>query len=97
MTSAEFTEWQALFELEPFGGPVEDRRHGVATALFANSQRGKDSTPFKAEDFMYGRDAQEPADSGEPTLLDDAVAQSNLIRATMFGLPPRDAVTVKDY
>lgn len=89
MTSTEFTEWQAYYELEPFGAPVEDRRHGVATALFANSQRGKDSAPFTAEDFMYGSEAQAPADSGEPTLLEDPVAQSNLIRATMFGLPPR--------
>ncbi|WP_426196184.1 phage tail assembly protein T [Massilia sp. DWR3-1-1] len=91
MTSAEFTEWQAFYELEPFGGPVEDRRHGVATALFANSQRGSGSEPFKAEDFMYGREAQAPADDKEPTLLADPVAQSNLIRASMFGLPPRDS------
>lgn len=79
----------AFYELEPFGGAVEDRRHGVSMALFANSQRGKDSEPFAAEDFMYGSEAHAPAEDAEPTLLDDPVAQSNLIRAAMFGLPPK--------
>jgi hypothetical protein len=86
MDSAEFTEWQAFYLLEPFGGEVEDRRHGSSMAMRANAQRGKDSEPFRAEDFMYGsRMIEEP----EPELLEDPVAQSNLIRAKMFGLPPR--------
>lgn len=37
---------------------------------------------------MYGSTKRDEDDS-EPTLLEDPVAQSNLIRAAMFGLPPR--------
>lgn len=55
-------------------------------ALHANAQRGKDTDPYNAEDFMYG--AVDPKES-EPEYIDDPVAQSNLIRAAMFGLPPR--------
>ncbi|KQQ89929.1 hypothetical protein [Massilia sp. Leaf139] len=84
--SAEFAEWQAFYLLEPFGGEVADRRHGSAMALQANAQRGKDVEPYKLEDFMFGSVVQE---NPEPELLDDPVAQSNLIRAKMFGLPPK--------
>jgi hypothetical protein len=76
----------ALYQLEPFGDEVADRRHGSMMALQANSQRGKDAEPYRAEDFMYGGIVQEEP---EPEYIDDPVAQSNLIRAKMFGLPPK--------
>lgn len=76
----------ALYQLEPFGDEVADRRHGSVMALQANAQRGKDTAPYKAEDFMFGSVVQEDL---EPELLDDPVAQSNLIRAKMFGMPPK--------
>jgi len=76
----------ALYQLEPFGGEVADRRHGSMMALQANTQRGKDTDPYKAEDFMYGSTVQEDP---EPEYIDDPVAQSNLIRAKLFGLPPK--------
>lgn len=84
--SAEFAEWQAFYLLEPFGGEVADRRHGAAMALQANAQRGKDTEPYEVEDFMYGSVVHEER---EPEYIDDPVAQSNLIRAKMFGLPPK--------
>jgi len=76
----------ALYQLEPFGGEVADRRHGSQMALQANSQRGKDTEPYAAEDFMYGNIVHEEP---EPEYIDDPVAMSNLIRAKMFGLPPK--------
>lgn len=57
--------------------------------MFANSQRGKDADAFTAEDFMYGAESKMSQESDEPVLLDDPVAQSNLIRASMFGLRPK--------
>lgn len=88
--SYEFTEWMAHYEIEPWGEIVADLRHGTATALHANLNRDaeKRPEPYRAEDFIHWRDkgaVEEP----EPTLLDDPVAQSNLIRAAMFGLPPK--------
>ncbi|MET0940929.1 MAG: hypothetical protein ABWY13_06150 [Mesorhizobium sp.] len=45
---------------------------------------------FAREEIVLGCQ-QELQDNEEPILLDDAVAQSNLIRAAMFG-GPRSAV-----
>lgn len=91
MTSAEFTEWQAFYQLEPFGDMVADERHGIATALQANLNRDPKvkPEPFRPEDFIPWRVAGVAEEDAEPILLDDDVAQSNLIRAAMFGLPPR--------
>jgi hypothetical protein len=92
ISSAEFTEWLAFYELEPFGDQVADMRHGTAAALLANINRNSEMRPepFKARDFINWGD-QDEGEQGdvEPALLDDPVAQSNLIRAAMFGLPPR--------
>lgn len=61
----------------------------MATALLANVNRSaKDMPePYKAEDFIPWRDAG-PVEEAEPVLLDDPVAQSNLIRAAMFRKVP---------
>ena len=90
MTSAEFTEWMAYYELEPFGELVADQRHGVATALQANLNRDPKTRPepYKPEDFIHWRQTGETAEA-EPVQLEDDVAQSNLIRASVFGLPPK--------
>lgn len=72
---------------------MADLRHGVATSVLANVNRSaKDRPePYKASDFIYWRDGDgggaAPEDT-EPTLLDDPVAQSNLMRAAMFGKGP---------
>jgi hypothetical protein len=89
--SAEFTEWQAFYELEPFGDLVADQRHGVAVAALANINRISEHRPeaYVAEDFIHWRDTGAREADAEPTLIDDPIAHSNLIRAAMFGLPPR--------
>lgn len=93
MTSAEFTEWLAYYELEPFGELVADQRHGVATSVLANVNRNheKRPEPYEAADFIHWRSTGKQAPDDEPVLLDDPVAQSNLIRAAMFGIPPGPA------
>lgn len=90
ISSAEFTEWMAFYQLEPFGDLVADQRHGVATALHANLNRNADKRPqpYTADDFIHWRATGQAEEEAEPVLLDDAAAQSNLIRAAMFGLPP---------
>lgn len=85
--SAEFNEWRGYYQLEPFGPQAEDTRHGVHMALIANPQRGKDAAPYTAEDFMFGAVGEECDD--EPILLEDDVAQADLILTEVFRLPPR--------
>ena len=55
ITSAEFTEWQAFYQLEPFGDVVADLRHGVATSVLANVNRNAEARPeaYTAEDFIH--------------------------------------------
>jgi hypothetical protein len=76
----------AYFQLEPFGDAVADQRHGVAVATMVNMQRPAGSKPCRPEDFITwcGHEAQHD----EPTLLADPVAQSNLLRAALFGKAP---------
>lgn len=91
MDSAEFTEWQAFYRLEPFGDLVADERHGVAVSVLANINRDPSTRPepFRGRDFIHWRDNGERENEAEPILLDDAVAQSNLIRAAIFGVAPK--------
>jgi hypothetical protein len=65
-------------------------RHGVATSVLANVNRhsGVRPEPYKAEDFIHWGDTGQPEEDPEPTLLEDPVAQANLIRAAMFGIAP---------
>lgn len=54
ISSAEFAEWMAYAQLEPFGQGREDTRAGVIASLIANANRDTDkrSTPFGPEDFF---------------------------------------------
>jgi hypothetical protein len=81
----------AFYEIEPFGDEVEDLRHGTACALLANTNRDRESRPepFGPSDFIHWGDAAGHHVEAEPVLLDDPVAQSNLIKAQLFGIGPR--------
>jgi len=91
ISSTEFTEWMAFYELEPFGDIIADLRHGTAAALLANINRDSKSRPeqYTAEDFIFWRREDQVVEDATPVLLDDPVAQSNLLRAALFGLPPK--------
>lgn len=80
----------AYYELEPFGDHVADLRHGVATSVLANINRNREvhPEPFHVEDFIRWRDTGRQDEGNEPVLLNDPVAQSNLMRAAMFGKLP---------
>ncbi|AET90680.1 hypothetical protein BSFA1_10950 [Burkholderia sp. SFA1] len=86
--SAEFAEWIAYHQIEPFGTQMEDLRAGVIAAATYNVNRDtkKRPEPLGPSDVipwiggLTKRD--EPA---APILLDDPVAQSNLMRASIFG------------
>lgn len=54
MSSQEFAEWMAFFQLQPFGEWRSDFRNANLMALITNVMtRSKDSDPVKpAQDFM---------------------------------------------
>ena len=52
MTSAQFAEWMAYGQLEPWGEERADLRAGIIASTQANSMRGKKGKPFKPQDFM---------------------------------------------
>ena len=90
MDSAEFTEWQAMNSIEPIGGAVVDRRHGDMMALLANAHFGSPDKHYTADDFMLGNaDLVKVDDEDDLEFIDDPIAQSNLIRAAIFGIVPK--------
>lgn len=58
MSSAEFTEWIAYAELEPFGGSIDDSKYGMLMAMIANIHRDSRKHPqaFAAHDFTPWRE-----------------------------------------
>ncbi|MDR5756503.1 hypothetical protein [Caballeronia sp. LZ035] len=51
ISSVEYADWVALFELEPWGEHIEDLRVGTLMSLVYNSNRGKDAPALGAVDF----------------------------------------------
>lgn len=52
ITSAEFAEWMAYYNVEPFGEERADLRQAITTSVLANAHRGKGKAPYKTTDFM---------------------------------------------
>lgn len=86
VTSTELTEWRAYYDLEPFGALMDDRRHGIATAVLANVNRDSKSKPdaYKETDFIYWHAANRGPQNDGGTLLKDPEAQSRLIKRMLF-------------
>jgi hypothetical protein len=62
ITSRQFAEWQAFFELEPFGSRWEDLRAGQAAAVVRNgvlAAAGAKAKPMTADDVMPVPDERE--------------------------------------
>lgn len=67
MSAAEFGEWMALYQLEPWGEARADVAAGQVAALIANVHRGRDAPPFKTLDFCpYLQDRTEAPASASP-------------------------------
>ncbi len=50
--SRQFAEWQAYYELEPWGEERADLRAGIIASTIANVNRGKGQKAFSPGDFM---------------------------------------------
>jgi hypothetical protein len=60
--SAEFSEWIAFYNLEPWGDERSDYRFGVLVAALKNSWRGEDTDPYQPEDFFHTLRVQTPSE-----------------------------------
>jgi len=78
----------AFDRLEPMGALPQLHAFGQVCATVANVHRGKDSQALGPEDFFpaLAREFGKAKASNEPILLDDAEAQSALIKRTIFGV-----------
>jgi len=76
----------AFDQLEPMGALSQMHAFGQVCATIGNVHRGKDSKPFGPGDFFpaLARELGEPV-GDKPILLDDAEAQSALIKRKIFG------------
>jgi hypothetical protein len=52
MSSAEFAEWIAFHNIDPWSEHRADIRSATIATVIANANRGKRSKPFKVDDFM---------------------------------------------
>jgi hypothetical protein len=82
--SAELAEWAAYYQLEPFGEGMQDQRHGMLSALIANTNRDPKTRPepFEPHEFIPWRKRGKAA---EPRMAGSAEAQTNLLKQSLFG------------
>jgi len=52
ISSAEFSQWIAYNNVEPFGESRADLRAGIISSVMANIHRGKGQKSFTADEFM---------------------------------------------
>lgn len=76
MSSREFGEWMAYSAIEPFGEPRADLRAALVAKVIADVNRGKNTPPYKLEDFMLRFDIEPTTQSD-----DDMLQQAQLANA----------------
>jgi hypothetical protein len=57
MSSAQFTEWQLYFGIEPFGSQLLDVHFASFQSLFANANRPKNQSAYQPKEFMLSKQA----------------------------------------
>lgn len=66
MSSAEFVEWMAYYELEPFGQYRDNLHAGQVASLIFNSNRRKHTPPLHPTDFVLkDKETKQEEDTGE--------------------------------
>jgi hypothetical protein len=60
MSSLELSEWQAFYNLEPWGDERADLRSGLAASALCNLWTAKGSHRYKASDFLMNFEETEP-------------------------------------
>ncbi|WP_444547886.1 phage tail assembly protein T [Achromobacter anxifer] len=93
LSSAEFTEYMAFANIEPFGSHIDDRRAGAVVSMLANINRDTKNHPKPFDDlfFLPWNDATRRADqqaANDLIMVDDPERMSELLTATLFGEVP---------
>lgn len=67
VSSAEFSEWIAFHNLEPFTVDRTENMLSIIAAILANTHRKKGSRPYEPEDFLphYGKKEVQTGDQME--------------------------------
>lgn len=78
--SGELAEWIAFYDLEPFGGQVDDLRAGLNPALTVNMNRDPKSDPVTPLSFFPWSEKTEPQKPVELSPEETA----KLIKARIF-------------
>ncbi len=63
MTEAQFVEWIAFYQLEPFGTEVQDAQWATWKALYSNMHRGRGKRARKPEEYLLYR--EKPKDASD--------------------------------
>lgn len=89
ISSAEFVEYMASYQLDQRGGHYDDLRAGAIAAMIANVNRdtSKRETPYGILDFIpwnETRQVDEDVVAAGPVLLDDPDQQTALLLTTLF-------------
>ncbi|GAB5100497.1 phage tail assembly protein T [Caballeronia sp. HLA56] len=79
VSSAEYADWVALFEHEPWGEHIEDLRVGTLMSLLYNMNRGKDAPALNAADFT-------PWSGWSRESLKPRIRSAQEIAASTFGI-----------
>jgi len=79
--SREFTEWQAYWQLEPWGEGRADLRTGILASTLANIHRSGETDPFTPADFMPDFGRQAPAEDRDALIAQQQQMLEALTRA----------------
>lgn len=58
LTSLEFAEWSAYFQVEPFGNVLQDVHFATLESLFANANRAKGQAPMQPKKFRLSQPSE---------------------------------------
>ena len=58
MSSMEFAEWNAYFQVEPFGNVLQDVHFATLESLIANANRAKGKSPVHPKKFMLSQQSE---------------------------------------
>jgi hypothetical protein len=93
ISSAELTEWEAYYQLEPFGELRGDLRAGIVASAIVNvmAELKTPLTPIAFMPYASANDLQ--SDGGGQTVIleQDPDVHSALIMTSIFGVTPESA------
>jgi hypothetical protein len=69
ISSAQFSEWQAFYQIYPFGASAETRRFAVQQANIVNSPHYRHKSAVSSDDFMPVTNVKKQSASDQIAML----------------------------